>query len=302
MSATASNLAPQQPSVKRSTFQHDQGCMVNSLVEMNLESTYDFRVMTTIIKYWNKKKYIAFPSIETLSQTCNMSRTTIIKSLNSLTKQGLLVVVKTSGRTNKYHISNLLLDSTSTNTTMTPVQMLDWSCIEHTEEQIEKTSFTNVVKEKPSKNDDVSLKTSNNIESISDYKNVIVKLKRWNVYDAYKLIKCNGLAKIKQCIEITEYQKPKNAGGYFRSLLNITVLPSKNTSIKNDLGIKPLEGNLIVQQNSSSLMSNNSLEHCKKIQQINEPKPSRQEMIQNLINEGKTKEANELKKLWRIVS
>ena len=302
MSLPASNLTPQQPSVKRHTYQHDQGCMLNRLYELSLQLLHsEFRVMICIIHFWNKKRNVAFPSIETLSQACQMSRTTVIKSLNSLTKQGLLVVIKTSGRTNKYHISNLLLDSTSTNTTMTPVQILDYH--EHIDyEQIDKTSYAKKipVEATGSKNDDVSLKTTNNIESINEYKNVIAKLKRWNVYDAYKLIKCNGITKIKQCIEMTENKKPKNAGGYFRSLLNTNVLPSTNRLMKNDLGIKPSEGNLTVQQNSSSLMSNNSLEHCKKIQQINDPKPSKQKIIQQLLNEGKTEEAQTLRTLWKL--
>ncbi|MEW5818722.1 MAG: helix-turn-helix domain-containing protein [Cyanobacteriota bacterium] len=95
-----------------STYQHIQGIMLvqlNKLAQdLNL-SHAEYRILATLISLWNKKKGMAFPTINYLSVNCKMAKSTVLKILKKLVILDLIVVVKSSGRRNNYLLTNKLL-------------------------------------------------------------------------------------------------------------------------------------------------------------------------------------------------
>lgn len=295
------NTLPTTSSIEHSnSYQHIQGCMLLNLNKLACEiklTHSEFRLMATLIGLFNKVHCKAFPTISQLAYYCSMGNSTIIKNLNNLVKLGLLVVVKTSGKRNNYYFSNLILDTSSSTHAVTPCST---PCSNAHDKQIknktnrEQTSCQERIIKHQAINDDVLINNSNKTE----YRQLVTILKSWSFTGGEFAIKQYGIDKIKDLIEVVRANNPTNKGAYLRSLLNspgIKPPETKNNPLKsdfkgNDFTAKPQNNNKVCQ----------ALEHIKSIQQINDAKPTKEEIIQKLIFEGKQTEALQLKKLWKI--
>lgn len=203
---------------KNSTYQHLQGVLLlrlNSIAsELKLTNT-EYRLMGVLIGLYNKKQQKAFPSLNYMAQVAGISRSTIIRTLKSLTDKNLLVIVKTAGKKNSYYFSRLMLNETATSShNDTPTRVTCATSHDH-ELKENKTNRTNIITKQK---DDDSSKT----QSISDYKQIINKLESWRVSGSKKILSRHGIQKVKDLIKVVEERKPDNAGAYFRSLLNIS--------------------------------------------------------------------------------
>ncbi|MEW5819254.1 MAG: helix-turn-helix domain-containing protein [Cyanobacteriota bacterium] len=95
------------------TYQHIQGVM---LLNLNLLSSklplshQEYRLMGILIGLWNKNFLFAFPTTDYLAKYCKMSKSTINYCLLSLKNKGLLVVLKTKGKRNRYGFTNCLFE------------------------------------------------------------------------------------------------------------------------------------------------------------------------------------------------
>lgn len=207
---------------KNYTYQHLQGVLLLRLnsIASGLKLTHtEYRLMGILIGLYNKKQQKAFPSLNYMVEVASMSRSTIIRTLKSLTDKNLLIVVKTPGKKNSYHFSRQMLNETTTSATHETT---------HVHEQIEdKTKRTNIIAKQK---DDVSNKT----QSLSDYRQLLDKLNAWNVARAKRILSQYGSEKVKNIIGVVEERKPDNAGAYFRRLLDLkcTKIQTKNNTTK----------------------------------------------------------------------
>ena len=81
------------------TYQHIQGCLLLGLnkISSNLKLSHsEYRIMATLIGYYNKCYDKAFPTTRQLVKDCCISNTTLSKGLNKLKTLGLIVVIKDS--------------------------------------------------------------------------------------------------------------------------------------------------------------------------------------------------------------
>lgn len=200
------------------TYQHIQGCMLlalNKLAPALKLSHTDYRIMCTLIGYWNKQQGKAYPSTRQLVKDCQVSNTTLKKSLTALKTLNLIVIVRDSKtRRQNYYINQKNLFNLETGDATPPVTPLATPCDSTHEQtnrkkQIEQTSKTN---------DDLSIKMT----SLPEYKQTLEQLNTWGVLDAKKIIAREGLEKVKNIIKVVEAQKPRNAGAYLRSLLKVS--------------------------------------------------------------------------------
>lgn len=93
------------------SYQHLQGELLLRLNKLSTQlnlSNGEYRVMGVLIGLWNKKLGVAFPSITYLTEATCLSRSTIMRHLKSLKIKGLIMVLKTSGKTNKYVFGRIL--------------------------------------------------------------------------------------------------------------------------------------------------------------------------------------------------
>lgn len=210
------------------TYQHIQGCMLLSLNKLASQfklSHSEYRIMATLIGYWNKQQGKAYPTTRQLTKDCCLSNSTLKKGLDKLIALNLIIIVKDSKtRRQNYHINqnNFLTPDKNTHATTRKSPLATPCSSNH-----DKTNRTKLI-DKTSKNktDDVYSKT----KSLSDYKILLEKLQTWGVTDAKKILAKNSLDKIKKLIQLTESRKPANTGAYFRSLLNLpgVILPDEN--------------------------------------------------------------------------
>jgi DNA-binding transcriptional regulator GbsR (MarR family) len=88
------------------SYQHIQGEMLLHLnkIASTLKLTHtEYRVMATIIGFFNKETGRAYPSIRQLAKTCRMSHSTIINAIKKLTSLNLIYTIKhQSGRQNYF--------------------------------------------------------------------------------------------------------------------------------------------------------------------------------------------------------
>jgi DNA-binding MarR family transcriptional regulator len=106
---------------KSYSYQHLQGEMLLSLnkiaAELKLTHT-EYRVMSTLIGYWNKDTGRAYPNIRQLSKVCFMSQTTILRAIKKLTSLSLIFVVKhQSGRQNYFINQKIFLPESNIDVT-----------------------------------------------------------------------------------------------------------------------------------------------------------------------------------------
>jgi predicted transcriptional regulator len=224
------------------TYQHAQGCMLISLNKVSSElklSHAEYRIMCTLIGYWNKQHGKAYPTTRQLVKDCCMSNTTLHNGLKRLIELNLIVIVKDSrSRRQNYYINQKkFFNPASSNHATPPVTSLATPCSSthdnktNREKLIEQTSKHDIkLEKKPVKrtNDDVSSKTQN----IAEYKAVLQKLESWGVSDNKKIIHQHGTETIQKLIKTIEKRKPDNAGAYLRSLLNSSghITSGDNTS------------------------------------------------------------------------
>lgn len=90
---------------KKYSYQHIQGVMLVNLnrlaYEINLHHTA-YRVAGFLISNYNINSNTAYPSIETISKACMMSKSTVIKNIETLVNNGLIIAVKESGKLTRY--------------------------------------------------------------------------------------------------------------------------------------------------------------------------------------------------------
>ena len=169
-------------------------------------------------------------------------------------------------------------------------------CIEHKKNNIRnnKSSFQKLINNKQKAiNDDALTKNTNRQE----HKQVLTVLKSWSFTGAEFIIKQYGIEKIKELIEVVKTNNPTNKGGYLRALLNCPdmIRPEiKNIGIKNDFN-----KNDFIPESQNNNKTCEALEHIQKIKQINDTKPTKEEIIQKLLIEN-PQEAIILKKLWKM--
>ncbi|MGD9581781.1 MAG: helix-turn-helix domain-containing protein [Vampirovibrionia bacterium] len=196
------------------TYQHIQGIMLlnlNKLASKIKLSHSEYRVICTLIGLYNKNTNKAFPTIEYLASTCCMGKSTIIKCLNSLVENNLLIVVKTPGKRNNYYFSNNILIAQST-PHVEPERRTSCKTV-HDYKPI--NNITNKNQSLFNQNDDVTLKTTD----INEFKAILNKLNTWHYSGAKKLLKQKSLKEIKKLIDLVEKHNPDNKGAYLRSLV-----------------------------------------------------------------------------------
>ncbi|MEW5820960.1 MAG: helix-turn-helix domain-containing protein [Cyanobacteriota bacterium] len=96
---------------KNYSYQHIQGVLLVNLniVACKLALTNaEYRIMATIISKWNVNQTCAYPALDYLANVCKMSKSTITRSINTLSSLGLLKVFKGLRKQNLYFISKKL--------------------------------------------------------------------------------------------------------------------------------------------------------------------------------------------------
>lgn len=302
---------------KSYSYQHLHGLMLVELNKIaclkNLSHT-EYRLMGALIGLWNKEHNKAFPTLDLLAKTCHMSKTTITKTLKSLTKQNLIYIVKhTKNNRNNYYLNtDLFLFSLST-----------------TSKTINSTPCNTT-------HDIKLIKTKTNIDKSSLNDNDLkLTLKQWNVYNYEQIILNYKKETIKDLIDKTKLYNPDNPGAYFLKLFNkyknINIIDYKQCSnlkklIEKDywihkpsktlIKIKPEIGNHLLfkydkETNKVMFLENAIVDDLSKfepvinpeesdIKVINNLKPSKKEIIDNLLNNNDYKQARYLAKLWKI--
>ena len=84
-------------SEKKYSYQHLHGEMLFNLNRLAAElkiSHSEYRIMATLIAYWNKDKSRAYPTIRDLAKICCMGNSTILKGLDKLKQLNLIFIVK----------------------------------------------------------------------------------------------------------------------------------------------------------------------------------------------------------------
>jgi predicted transcriptional regulator len=212
------------------TYQHIQGCMLLSLNKMASQlklSHAEYRIMSTLIGYWNKQYEKAYPTTRQLTNDCCLSNSTLKKGLDKLMALNLIIIVKDSKtRRQNYHINqNKFLTPQKNTRATTGVSTLATPCSSNHDKtnrfkQIEQTSKQTI--------NDASFKTKN----LLAYKNTLKKLHSWGMIDSKKILAKNGVEKVEHFIQQVENRKPDNAGAYLRSLLDLSgvILPDKNNA------------------------------------------------------------------------
>lgn len=189
---------------KPHTYQHIHGTMLVNLnkiaSETNLSHT-EYRLMGILIGLWNKEKGIAFPTINYLSSSCRMSKSTVLRSLKRLIETNLIEIKKQKGKRNKYYLSEILfqLKKPKPGTSLVPHISTTYDTTHDNKQNRIKTKI------ETSKNDDLI--------------NSIKILQNWSVISPKKIILKYKLEKVLNLIEITKNNKPDNPGAYFRTLL-----------------------------------------------------------------------------------
>jgi predicted transcriptional regulator len=225
------------------TYQHIHGIMLVNLNKLASElrlSHAEYRVMGLLIGYWNKKETKAFPTVKTMAKQATMSNSTILKSLNSLSQKGLILIVKDgkNGRQSYYlNEKKFLCDQSNTSVTtkkphsITPCSNSINRTNRYKQNRI-KPSFdktiTDSIKTLPVKNDD-EIKLSNypSLNIIED-RHVLEKLLLWGFVDPQKIIKQHGINHIKKMLDVMNQCNPRNPGAYLRTLLK----NPENTSLE----------------------------------------------------------------------
>lgn len=96
---------------KKFTYQHIQGVMLVNLNKLAFKLTLshqEYRVIATLISFWNIKTASANPSLELIATYCQMSKKTALNYLNKLSNSGLISISKTPGQNNNYNFSELI--------------------------------------------------------------------------------------------------------------------------------------------------------------------------------------------------
>lgn len=97
---------------KKYSYQHIQGVMLVNLnklaFEFNLSHSV-YRVAGFLISNYNINANSANPSIDLIANGCKMSKSTIIKSIETLVNSGLIIAVKQSGKLARYFFTKKLL-------------------------------------------------------------------------------------------------------------------------------------------------------------------------------------------------
>jgi DNA-binding MarR family transcriptional regulator len=83
--------------------------IIDNEVADNADLTpYEFRVYAQIVRYAGNER-TAWPGHKKLAETCNMSRSTVIRAITTLEEKGLLGVERnsTSGSVNTYYVRHV---------------------------------------------------------------------------------------------------------------------------------------------------------------------------------------------------
>ena len=286
--------------------------------EINLTHT-QYRLMGVLIGLWNKEKNKAFPTIDYLAKTCRMSKTTILKSLAILKDKNLILVVKQSKnkRNNYYLNTNIFLKKISTSIKPSKSTPCDTT---HDNKQI-----------KIKTNKKISLKKYDDIK----YQKIKKTLKKWHVINYQQIIIQNDKEYLNNLINQVNQYKPENPGAYFRTLLlnadkNDIVIKEENLILKRliktkywkhlpsgkIIKIKPEVGNHLLfkydkETNKVLFLENSIIDDLsqfepfeesgnKAINQNTSCKPSKMNILNNLISQGSCKQAKYLAKIWKI--
>ncbi|MEW5819723.1 MAG: helix-turn-helix domain-containing protein [Cyanobacteriota bacterium] len=138
------NLALKSDQFKHYSYQHIQGVMLVTLNRLALDlnlSHFEYRLVATLISFWNKKQGVAFPSTRLLAEHCKMSNTTVSKGLKKLSQLGLIKIFKhpQNNRHNYYLNLDLLFPQKET-TPATPCKTTHDIKLMQTKTDKEKTS------------------------------------------------------------------------------------------------------------------------------------------------------------------
>ena len=198
------------------TYQHIQGCLLLGFnkVASDLKLNHaEYRIMATLIGYYNKTHGKAYPTTRQLVKDCCMSNTTLLKGLNKLNELGLIITIKDSQfRRQQYHINKQRFINLSSATNTKAINATPCSNT-HDIKLIDNKTNKKIIS---SKINDDKFKTSN----LSEYREILNKLDSWGYVGVKKIIKQKGLKKIQDLIKLVENLNPSNKGAYLRALIN----------------------------------------------------------------------------------
>ena len=167
-------------------------------------SHQEYRLMGILIGLWNMAYNKAFPTVQYLAESCNMSKSTVLKNLDKLIDKHLLIVVKEKGRRNNYYITKNLFQKIAGTETILESTSWETTHDKHTKKKTDKKNHYD---------DQKQIKPDNLTREI------ILKLRQWNYKGVRDLLKQFSSEELKEIIQQVESYNPANKGAYFRVLL-----------------------------------------------------------------------------------
>ena len=198
--------------------------------QFNLK-TSEFSVLAVLARCYNNKTGVMFPGIETIARRINASTSTVKRCISELRLKGLIIIEKNK-KHNIYKFTDRFFNAVQpesaqvSNRTAESVKLTPKHNKEH-------NKFKNIssYKQKPYKppNDDLNkISFSFNSEDKKRYDEIFQTLKNWSFTGAHFVIRKHGLKRIEEAISLIKKKKPKNKGGYLRTLLNLEVSNKKS--------------------------------------------------------------------------